>query len=73
MSDLQTCKIRLDYPGGIRFLDQTFRALETLTALENVTLVTDVTWTVEAIASMGVFVKGPPPDLDRDMYLDMHC
>ena len=69
MTDVKTCKIRLDFERRFGFLPDTFTAIKTLTALQKVTLVIAV---ISDPASMGKCMKGPQPDVDREMYLDMH-
>lgn len=72
MTDLKVCKIRLDFRPELCFFGpELFTAISTLTALQRVAFVIAVIPDRDATPIR--YRVGPPPDLDRDMYLDMHC
>lgn len=72
MTDLKVCKIRLDFRPAFHFrLFEVFTAIKTLTAFQKVVLVIAVNPDRDATPIR--YMIGPKPDLDRDMYLDMHC
>ena len=73
MTDVKACKIRFDCQPEYYLLAGHFAAIETLVAFQKVTLTIAVDAEPDDILSMRRFETRPQLDVDRDMYLDMHC
>ena len=73
MRSLKVCSIRLDFPRAFWPLPETFTAIKTLTAVPKITFAIAVNTKTFRMTPNLVYIDGRRPDMDRNMYLDMHC